>query len=75
MNIFHKIAVQGLKKSRARTLVTIIGVILSAAMITGVATFGISLLTYMVNGALYKYGNYHAAFFHVSSSFSSGTGK
>lgn len=69
MNIFHKVALQGLKKSRTRTLVTIIGVILSSAMITGVTTFGISLLNYLVNGAADKYGNYHAAFFDVPYSF------
>ena len=54
MNIFNKVAFQSLKKSRTRTLVTIIGVILSAAMITAVATFGISLLNYMTEGAASK---------------------
>ena len=41
MNIFNKIALQGLRKSRTRTIVTIIGVILSSAMIMAVATFEI----------------------------------
>lgn len=69
MNIFHKTALQGLKKSRTRTLVTIIGVILSAAMITGVASFGISLLGYMIEGSYNKYGRWHAAFLDVPASF------
>ncbi|MFD3157960.1 ABC transporter permease [Haloimpatiens sp. FM7330] len=69
MNIFNKVALQGLKKNRTRTLVTIIGVILSAAMITAVATFGISLLNYMANGAAHKYGNWHVEFLDVPSSF------
>ncbi|WMJ81485.1 FtsX-like permease family protein [Clostridium sp. MB40-C1] len=69
MNIFNKVALQGLKKNRTRTLVTIIGVILSAAMITAVATFGISLLNYMANGAAQKYGNWHVEFLNVPSSF------
>lgn len=69
MNIFHKIALQGLKKSRTKTVVTIIGVILSTTLITGISTFGISLLNYMINGAFSKYGNYHAAFFDVPASF------
>ena len=38
MNIFNKVAMQGLKKNRTRTIVTIIGVVLSAAMITAVTT-------------------------------------
>ena len=48
MNIFNKVALQGLKKSRTRTFVTIIGVALSAALITAIATFGVSLLNYMI---------------------------
>ncbi|MBU9724833.1 ABC transporter permease [Diplocloster modestus] len=69
MNIFNKVALQGLKKNRTRTIVTIIGVILSAAMITAVATFGVSLLDYMTKGAAKKYGGWQAAFLDVDSSF------
>lgn len=69
MNIFHKVALQSLKKSRTRTLVTIIGVVLSAALITGVVTFGVSLLSYMTNGAIAKYGEWHVSFPDVDSSF------
>lgn len=69
MNIFHKVALQGLKKNRTRTFVTIIGVALSAALITAVATFAISLQNYMVNGAIVKYGDWHAAFPNVDSGF------
>lgn len=69
MNIFHKVALQGLKKNRTRTIVTIIGVILSAAMITAVTTFGVSLLNYMTNGAIQKYGSWHVNYLDVNSSF------
>lgn len=69
MNIFHKIALEGLKKNRARTLVTIIGVVLSTVMITGVTTFGVSLLDYMARGAIQKYGGWGAAFLNVDASF------
>lgn len=69
MNIFHKISLQSLKKNRTRTIVTIIGVILSAAMITAVTTFGVSLLNYMTNGAIQKYGNWHVNYLDVDSSF------
>ncbi|WP_343246923.1 ABC transporter permease [Diplocloster hominis] len=69
MNIFNKVALQSLKKNRTRTIVTIIGVILSAAMITAVATFGVSLLDYMTKGATKKYGDWQAAFLNVDSSF------
>lgn len=69
MDIFHKVALQGLKKNRTRTLVTIVGVVLSAAMITAVATFGSSLLNYLTNGSIAKYGDWHVEFVDVDSSF------
>lgn len=69
MNIFNKVTLQSMKKSRTRTIVTIIGVILSAAMITAVATFAISLQNYMVSGAIVKYGDWHVEFLDVDSSF------
>ncbi|MBC3889398.1 FtsX-like permease family protein [Acetobacterium paludosum] len=69
MNIFNKVTLQSMKKSRTRTIVTIIGVVLSAAMITAVATFGVSLLNYLANGAAQKYGDWHVEFLDVPASF------
>lgn len=69
MNIFHKIALQGLIKNRTRTLVTIAGVVLSTALITAVATFGLSLLRYMTEGAIASYGSWHAGFYGVDEAF------
>ena len=69
MNIFNKVTLNSLRKSRTRTLVTIIGVILSSAMITAVSMFGISLLRYMEDGAAKKYGGWHVAFLDADSSF------
>ena len=69
MNIFNKVAMQGLKKNRTRTIVTIIGVILSAAMITAVTTFGVSLMNYMAEVAASKYGDWQVAYLDADSSF------
>ena len=69
MNVFHKIALQGLKKNRTRTAVTILGVVLSTVLITGVTTFGVSLLDYMARGAIQKYGGWSAAFLNVADIF------
>ena len=69
MNIFNKITLQGIKKSRTRTIVTVIGVALSAAMITAVAAFAVSLQNYMVNGAAVKYGDWHIEIPDTDSSF------
>ena len=57
MNILHKVALQGLRKNRTRTLVTIVGVLLAAALFTGVATFAVSLQSYLIIGAAMKYGS------------------
>lgn len=69
MNILNKVAVKGLIKSRTRTIVTVIGVILSSAMVMAVATFGVSLLSYLSNGAAQKYGGWHTGFINVPGSF------
>ena len=69
MNIFHKVTLQSMKKSRTRTVVTIIGVILSTAMITAVTTFSVSLLNYMIKGATVKYGGWHVEFVDIDSAF------
>lgn len=69
MNIFNKVTLQSLKKSRTRTIVTIIGVVLSAAMITAVATFAVSLQNYLINSSAVKYGSWHVAFLDVDSAF------
>ncbi len=38
-------------------------------MITAVATFGTSLLNFLVNGSIVKYGGWHVEFLNVDSSF------
>lgn len=68
MNIFYKISLQGLKKNRTRTLVTVVGVALSAALFTAVATFGTSLLAYMARCEIAKGGNWHVVFSGVDPS-------
>lgn len=68
-NIFHKISLQGLRKNKSRTFVTIIGVVLSSALITAIFTFVVSLQNYMINGAIMKYGGWHISFPDTSSSF------
>ena len=51
MNVFHHVALQSLKRSPARTLVTIVGIALAAALMTVVAAFGTSLLHFLVISA------------------------
>ncbi len=59
MNIFHKVTLQSLKKNRTRTVVTIIGIILSAAMICAVTTLASSIRNYAIQYAVYSVGNWY----------------
>ena len=60
MNIMHKITLKGLKKNKTRTVVTVIGVVLSLAMITAVTTLGSSVQNYLKNSAILSNGDWHA---------------
>lgn len=44
MNIMNKLTLRNLKENKRRTLVTIIGVIISVSMLTAVATLGVSFI-------------------------------
>lgn len=59
MNIFHVVARKSMRENRTRTIVTIIGVILSAAMFTAVTTFAVSLLDFMERTYIYNSGDWH----------------
>lgn len=61
MNVFHKVTLASLKKNRTRTIVTIIGVILSTAMICGVSTLTSSVLNYLLQTAIYSDGDWHGS--------------
>ena len=61
MNIFNKVTLESLKKNRTRTVVTIIGIILSAAMICAVTTFASSIYNYALDNAIYTNGDWHGS--------------
>ncbi len=61
MNIFNKVTLQSLKKNRTRTIVTVIGIILSAAMICAVTTFASSIYNYALDNAIYVDGDWHGS--------------
>lgn len=60
MSILSNVTIKTLKKNRVRTLVTIIGIILSTAMFTAVASIITSLHDFALRGAIVNGGNYHA---------------
>ena len=66
MNVFHNVTLQSLKKNKTRTVVTIIGIILSAAMICAVTTFASSIQDYLLRGEIYTEGDWHASQLNAS---------
>lgn len=67
MSIFHRVAVQSMRKNRTRTIVTIIGVILSAAMFTAVTTFAGTLMHHLQRTAVYQSGTYYLSLLDVDA--------
>lgn len=61
MNIFNKITLQSLKKNKTRTIVTIIGIILSTALICAVTTSVSSFFDYIKRSVIYQDGNWQGS--------------
>ena len=59
MNVLHKVTLQSLRQNRTRTIVTIIGIILSTAMLCAVTTFVTSFQQYLLSQEIYTSGSWH----------------
>lgn len=66
MNVVNRLTLRHLKLNAKRTLVTIIGVILSVSMITAVATFSASIIDLMRREVSLNRGHWHALFPDIS---------
>jgi putative ABC transport system permease protein len=66
MNIMNKLTVRHLKENKRRTLVTIIGVIISVAMVTAVATLGVSFLDLLKRQTIADSGEWHVQYVNVN---------
>lgn len=67
MNIMNKVTLKGLIKNKTRTIVTIIGVILSASMITAVTTFISSLQNYILDYTIADKGDWHGVLYNIDT--------
>ena len=65
MNLLNRLTIKNLKLNKKRTLVTIIGIMLSVALVTAVATMYSSCIKSLINFETYQKGNFHVAFFEV----------
>ncbi|SFQ11324.1 putative ABC transport system permease protein [Psychrobacillus psychrotolerans] len=68
MNIVNKLTVRQLKENKRRTLVTIIGVIISVMMVTMVPTFVVSVMDLMLRQTITTTGEWHVLYKDVNPS-------
>lgn len=61
MKILQHLTLENLKKNRLRTLVTLIGIMLSVALFTAVTTSVSSLQSYLVRRVIHAEGSWHGA--------------
>ena len=66
MNIINKLTIRHLKENKRRSLVTIIGVIISVAMISAVATLGVSFLDLIIRQEIVTNGEWHVKYNNVN---------
>jgi putative ABC transport system permease protein len=65
MSILTTYTLKYLRLNRKRTAVTVLGVILSAALICGVLLLGVSFQQVMIEHEIFMWGNWHARFSDV----------
>ncbi len=65
MNLFKKLTIKNLSLNKKRTIVTIIGITLSVALVTAVCTMYASLLSSLVLFETKERGNFHVSFSDV----------
>ena len=65
MNLLNKLTIKNLKLNKKRTVVTIIGIMLSVALITAVASIYSSGIKSLINYETQIKGNFHTVFYNV----------
>lgn len=67
MNIINKLTLKTLGKNKVRTLVTIIGIILSVSMLTAVTTGMSTLKNFLINYEIEQTGDWYGVAYDISS--------
>ena len=65
MDLLKKLTIKNLKLNKKRTIVTIIGIMLSVALITAVVTMYSSMISSLIKFETHEKGDFHAAFYNV----------
>ena len=66
MSLLNKLTIKNLKLNKKRTIVTIIGIMLSVALITAVASIYASAIKSLISFETYEKGNFHTAYYDIS---------
>ena len=66
MNVFNKVTLESLEKNRTRTIVTIIGIMLSAAMICASTTLVSSMRNFVLRCAIHIDGDWYGAVYDAA---------
>ena len=66
MNIIHKLTLRHLRRNLGRTAMTVVGIMLSVAMVCAVAGFTLSMREMLRESIIASRGDYHVAFFEVT---------
>ena len=66
MNVFNKVTLESLKKNRTRTIVTIFGIMLSAAMICASTTLVSSMQNFVLRCAIHIDGDWYGAVYDAA---------
>ena len=65
MNLLDKLTIKNLKLNKKRTIVTVIGIMLSVALITAVASIYSSGVKSLISFETYEKGDFHVAYYDV----------
>lgn len=67
MNVFKKYTLQNLKKNKTRTVITIIGIILSVSMFTATIESFVTVQNLLIDYAIKNNGAYHVSFHGIDT--------
>ncbi len=65
MNLLNKLTIKNLKLNKKRTVVTIIGILLSVALLAAVSTMYASTIASLITFETTQKGNFHTAFYDI----------
>ncbi|MDX5688301.1 ABC transporter permease, partial [Clostridioides difficile] len=66
MNLYTSLTIRYLKQNKRRTIVTIIGIILSTALIGGIGNIFESFMDYQMRETIKNDGSFHVTFYDVN---------